>query len=395
MASRTVALMIRYRDADGQHRRGLAARGRNGRVKPGYAMLAGQAVAVDGRGYDLRLYENRQAKYVPAGDRAADADAARARMERMSTARVVAEEAGLKVAVSLERVTLAKSAVDYIRDAEQRGAMEAAEQARLVTAEFAVVIRKTFVDEVTRDDFYRFHAALKKRGCADRTVANKHARLKSWLRFAGVVDGISPPTPRHDQELPTIYSRDQVSSILGAADGYMRVVIGLALKCGLREQEIVYLESRDVDKHAQVLRVRSKPAYGHRVKDAEERDIPIPDDLAAELASWNEDHAGPLVTGTKRNKPNGHLLRILKRLAKQEKLNCGECAGCRSELGECQEWTLHKFRRTYCTSLLRSGMDLRTVQAFMGHADLASTMRYLRPAGSKEVQARLNAVQWG
>jgi site-specific recombinase XerD len=64
------------------------------------------------------------------------------------------------------------------------------------------------------------------------------------------------------------------------------------------------------------------------------------------------------------------------------------------KLGECQEWTLHKFRRTYCTTLLRSGLDLRTVQAYMGHADLASTMRYLRPASSAEAQTRINAIQW-
>jgi hypothetical protein len=34
---------------------------------------------------------------------------------------------------------------------------------------------------------------------------------------------------------------------------------------------------------------------------------------------------------------------------------------------------------TYCTQLLRSGLDLRTVQQMMGHSDIASTMRYLRP----------------
>ena len=61
---------------------------------------------------------------------------------------------------------------------------------------------------------------------------------------------------------------------------------------------------------------------------------------------------------------------------------------------ECQEFTLHKFRRTYITTLLRSGVDLRMVQAYAGHKDIASTMRYLRPASAKEAQAKLNGIEW-
>jgi hypothetical protein len=37
--------------------------------------------------------------------------------------------------------------------------------------------------------------------------------------------------------------------------------------------------------------------------------------------------------------------------------------------------------------------DLRRVMALMGHADLASTMRYLRPASHAQVQYRVNAVK--
>jgi site-specific recombinase XerD len=83
--------------------------------------------------------------------------------------------------------------------------MEAADLARLVTEEFRRLLnRKTYVDEITRDDIFRFHAALRKRGCQDRTVANKHARMSSWLRFAGIDRGLEkndpariiPPVPK-------------------------------------------------------------------------------------------------------------------------------------------------------------------------------------------------------
>jgi len=142
------------------------------------------------------------------------------------------------------------------------------------------------------------------------------------------------------------------------------------------------------------LRVSSKPKYGFRVKDSEERDVPLPDDLLAELEKWRARYpqAAPLLA-TEGGFPNRKLLRTLKRLAKRAKLNCQQCDGCKGNLGECHEWTLHKFRRTCCTTLLRSRLDLRTVQTYMGQADLASTMRYLGPASSKEAQARIDAIR--
>ncbi len=85
---------------------------------------------------------------------------------------------------------------------------------------------------------------------------------------------------------------------------------------------------------------------------------------------------------------------MLKNLARKVKLNCGRCAGCRSKNRACGEYTLHRFRRTYITTLLRNGVDLRTVQAYAGHKDIASMMRYLRPASAKEAQAKLNAIEW-
>lgn len=51
---------------------------------------------------------------------------------------------------------------------------------------------------------------------------------------------------------------------------------------------------------------------------------------------------------------------LLKRLAKRVGLSCGKCQGCASDLKQCQQWTLHKLRRTYGTTLLRNGVDLKT-----------------------------------
>jgi len=386
--------------ANGLWHRNPAARGANGRVRPGHALVKGKAVPVADGVYEIRFYEDRRVKYTSAGKNAADADAQRVRQAQTASATVAAEDAGLQIVVTEDRKTLRGSAAAYISDAEGRGAMAAARMARSATKEFLGLVKKTFVDEVRKEDIYKFHAALRKRKCGDRTVSNKHARIVSWLRFAGIDKANIPPKPKYEEGLPTVYEPDQYKALLAAADPYMRICILLALKCGLRDQELRHLEFRDLNLLNNTLLVRGKPERGFRVKDCEQRELPLPDDLVVELTAWQESRAGKmLVLGTANDRPNSVLLESLKQLAEKAGLSCGRCDGCArlkepGYRGGCQEFTLHKFRRTCLTTLLRNTVDVRTVQRLAGHSDLESTLRYLRPASGPELQAKINAVQW-
>jgi integrase len=395
---RSVIVTLRVK-VDGKWRRLPAAYGGNGRIRPGYAQVGDDQVEFADPAYELRLYEDRQAKYIPFKSGATDADAERKKLEKSpskTAAKSAAESAGGTFVDKEDRQTLARTAAAYIRDAQQRGAMEAADQARLVNEEFRKLLnRKTYVDEITRDDIFRFHTALRKRGCSDRTVANKHQRLTSWLRFAGIDKTILPPVPKYEETLPTIYTSDEISTLLAEAAPYMKMAILLALKCGLRDQELMHLEFSDLNLADKTLRVQGKPRWNFKVKTHEQRHVPIPNDVLDELKAWKEKHTGQsLILGTKNGNPNTKLLFALKTLARRAKMNCGSCEGCKAKRRECETFTLHKFRRSYITTLLRNGIDLRTVQAYAGHKDIASTMRYLRPASAKEAQGKLNSVVW-
>lgn len=306
MTTRTATLIIRYKDADGAWKRAAAVRGANGRISPGFALIAGKESAIREYQYQVRYYEDRKLRYESAGVKAGAADALRDRIEKQATAKAIAEDAGLKVETEEKRKSLLSTSMAYIKDAERRGAMEAAAQARNVSDEFLRVVRKIFVDEIARDDVFRFHEALRKRRCSDRTVANKHQRLTSWLRFAGIDKSILPPVPKYEVKLPTIYDRDQISTLLANADARKRIMILLGLKLGLRDQELQHADFGDVHWTDKTFRVQGKPKWGFRPKTREQREIPIPDDLLIEIKTLKNERSDPaLIPGTATGRPNG------------------------------------------------------------------------------------------
>lgn len=394
MESKSVTLMLRFKDVDGKWKRRPVARGANGRVKPSHALIDGKPVAVQGGVYEIRQIVNRQPVYLPAGKHAATADAKRQQLEIKSSVKAQAKEAGIEVVEPAASRTLKATAAAYIDNALKRGANEAAAQARLVSEEFLRQVKVPNVDQVTQDHIFQYHDWLRKNRCGDRTVANKHMRLASWLRFGGIDPKQIPPKPRYEETLPDVYSSEQTRALLAAASPYMHMCILLGLKCGLRDQELRHVEFRDINRESKTLRVRAKPQWGFTVKTWEQREVPVPADVLEALKDWQDKNPDQtLILGTKNRKPNTKLLLMLKHVAKRAGLNCGRCDSC-LERRECKEYTLHRLRRTYITTMLRGGVDLRSVQAYAGHRLLETTMRYLAPQAAPDAQAKVNAVEW-
>lgn len=63
-------------------------------------------------------------------------------------------------------------------------------------------------------------------------------------------------------------------------------------------------------------------------------------------------------------------------------LDCLKAIAERAKLDADGFW-LHKFRATFATRCLWAGVDLRTVQLWLGHSDMEFTMRYLKPSRSQ------------
>lgn len=354
-------------------------------VRHGWVMDRGTTVEYPTGKYVLRSHRDGQRIYEPL-DTCNPRDAIH-HLERVRRAAKAASDVGVN------RNIIHKAAPAYIADLRAQGHTEAATQAKRVLDDFLPHTKGT--DEtryITREMILAFHAHLRRKGNAPRTVFNKDVRLRSWLRWCKVPLEFMPAKPRYESTVPEMYSPSELKAILDAADAHMGIALRLALMLGLREQEIVYALWQNIDWHHATYTVKGSPAHGFAVKDSAQRQIPISAPLLSLLKEWRKGRkTTTLIVGTRSDMPELHLLRRLKRLAKRAGLNCGEC-GC-EESGECERWYLHKFRSNFITAMLRA-TDARTAQMLAGHESLETTLTYLVPASGQELQQAANAVKW-
>jgi integrase/recombinase XerD len=155
----------------------------------------------------------------------------------------------------------------------------------------------------------------------------------------------------------------------------------------------MYATWRDVDFAGKTFTVREKLDLGFTPKDKEEGSIPIPDSLVKLLTARREQLPGTrLIFPHPDGNPEGHFLRILKGLAFRAGLNCGECynkAGqCCATSPTCTRFILHRFRKTFATMHHEAGVSARTIQRWLRHSSLETTLAYLAGSDDQSEQTR-------
>ena len=199
------------------------------------------------------------------------------------------------------------------------------------------------------------------------------------LLIRGLVD--KNDWPRFVEEEPNIYEREELDKLFKVCTCEERLWFEFFLMTGMREQEVMYCYWSDVNLSSCTVRITHKPDRSWTPKAYKEREIPIPARLAKSLKAWKvkSDKACNLVFPTAGCKPKLDFLDCLK--------GCAE----RANLDKENFW-LHKFRATFATWSLWAGVDLRTVQQWLGHSDMESTMRYLKPSRSQQVRQKVNEI---
>lgn len=234
----------------------------------------------------------------------------------------------------------------------------------------------------------------------------KYAVADRVITYDPTIKAILPNGARGSHRAITQQERDLITSL----DHRMRTAAMIMLYAGLRRGEVLALDiDRDVDFAAKTLTVRYAVRYPDQQQpqivdpktEAGKRTIPLLDVLADELRGKHglviTDTSGQIMTQsawarcwesylTKLSEiRNGHAKRWHGRTKTDKAILA---AG-----GQIPPWVdinvrPHDLRHSYCTMLYDAGVDIKTAQKWMGHADLDVTMQiYTHLSAEREKMA--------
>jgi len=266
-------------------------------------------------------------------------------------------------------------------------------------------IGKRRVDSVTRADIERLARSMLERGLAPKSVRNVMTFLHSvfalaveseWAAGNPVARAARPRRRREgdadpDLQFLTLPELDAVIAAIpdctvdrDALGPVLRLVILSAATSGLRQSELLGLRWVHVDMRAQRIRVRNAwVRYEHSGEGTSDlstrRSVPMTDRLAAELKRWRlrtvfSDEEDLVFAHPELGVPLDRT-KVTRRFQ-----GACEAAGVR-------RIRFQDLRHTFATTLAAAGVPVRTIQEYLGHADLKTTQIYAHYAPStREVQ---------
>jgi len=353
----------------------------NGRIKPDWVSVDGKEERHPEGAYYIEWRDDGKRKRLSVGK-----DAAQARRLRQQ-AELNAVANGVSVLPSSDatepRRLLETAITDFIEETRLTKKRKTLYAYTKATEYFAESCDKRYLEDIERIDMLKFSAFLRdEKELSPRTCRNVFGNVMTFLKAQGV-RGVANKGdwPRFVQTEVEIYEKEELAKLYAASDSKEKLWWDFFLMTGLREQETMYMTWRDVNFVQGTISVRWKPEYGWTPKAYKERTVPIPTTLQAESkkAKAVAGTACPLLFPTSGCKPKLNFLDDLKAVAKRAKLNP-------------DNFYLHKFRATFATWHLWAGVDLRTVQSWLGHADMESTLRYLKPARGQAVRDKVDAT---
>lgn len=168
-----------------------------------------------------------------------------------------------------------------------------------------------------------------------------------------------------DDEMGRLLDQPDTSSVAGMRD---RAILELLYSSGLRVSELVGLNKDHINLKRLEFMVRGKG----------QKDRPI--FISPEAAAWigkyleaREDSSPALfarIGGQKQADTSGNFLRLTARSVQRMVSRYALLAGITKHVSP------HTLRHSFATDLLMNGADLRSVQAMLGHSNIATTQIY-------------------
>jgi len=240
----------------------------------------------------------------------------------------------------------------------------------------------------------------------DVAAATQNQALSARLFLYREVLGIDLPwldnvtRAKRPQRLPVVLTRDEVMAVLDRMSGTYGLMASLLYGTGMRLMECVRLRVKDVDFARGEILIRDG-------KGAKDRVTMLPESLVPTLQTHLQKRRALFEDDLKRGKARVYLPNALavkypnaptewswqyvfpaggysidprsgteQRHHLDEKLLQRAMKKAVQASGIVKPATPHTLRHSFATHLLERGQDIRTIQALLGHKDVATTMIY-------------------
>lgn len=276
--------------------------------------------------------------------------------------------------------TFADASAEWLRHAAQERACKASTLTdyRLAVRRLDEALGALTLEDITTATIERWRDDwIDQEGASNRTIQKylvilgsifRHATRRYGLR-TNPMDEVERPRVRNRVEIDVL-SPEEVWALVRSADSEQDAAIFLtAAFTGLRQGELLALRWRDVDFERRVIRVHRTYKSGNGVdtpKSGRGRAVPMADEVAQALARLGEREQATADDDLVFIGPMGHV--NAQKLGYRYKAALKR-AGLR-------ELRFHDLRHTFGTIAINRA-DIVQVQAWMGHADIKTTQRYL------------------
>jgi integrase/recombinase XerD len=239
-----------------------------------------------------------------------------------------------------------------------------------------VTSRRLEPASVAADDVVTWLERLRGRGLAAASVARRLSAVRGFYRHLlreGVVQRDPTEhldTPRATRPLPRALSREAATLLVEAPDTRHaagvrdRAALELLYATGMRASECLGLRLEDLNLSA-----------GYVVctgKGAKQRLIPV----GAEALAWVRRYLRDVRPHHTRRRDSGHLFVNPRGAALSRQSLWTLVRRAAAVAGLKRRVSPHMLRHSFASHLLEGGADLRSVQAMLGHADIATTQIY-------------------
>jgi integrase/recombinase XerC len=213
---------------------------------------------------------------------------------------------------------------------------------------------------------------LNQKNLSKASLTRKFAVLRTFYKFLIINDIVEKSPlenmtgPKKEKKVPEFLTEEEMQNLFNLPEMKLRdrAMIEILYSCGLRIEEMMSLDIKNIDFFGNMIRVRGK---GDR-----ERVVPAGDKCLAVMMEYIRqrraaglpyDIHSPAFLGTKGK-------RLEQRTARRVLHKWFISAGLKKKVSP------HTLRHTFATHILDRGCDLRSVQEMLGHKNLSTTQVY-------------------